>query len=55
MTYTVCKRLIEGKSFTEEDAGELQVKLDVFLLNNRIKQNEYEELTDLLLTKIVGD
>lgn len=29
---------------------EMQLKFDVFLLNNRITQEEYEELTNLLAT-----
>lgn len=52
MTYTVCKRLIELKTFTVEEASELQTKLDVFLLNDRLTQEEYEELTALLAGKV---
>ncbi len=52
MTYTVCKRLISLKDFTEEEAADLQNKLDVFLLNNRLTQGEYEELTDMLADKV---
>ncbi len=52
MTYTVCKRLIELKSFTQEEADDLQNKLDVFLLNDRLTQAEYEELTGMLASKI---
>lgn len=48
MTYTICKRLIELKAFTQEEASELQNKLDVFLLNDRLTQEQYEELTSLL-------
>ena len=53
MTYTVCKRLIELKTFTQAEAEELQNKLDVFLLNNRLAQEEYEELTGLLTEKVM--
>lgn len=52
MTYTLCKKLIEiteYKSLTQKE--EMQVKLDVFLLNNRITQEQYNELTDLLAGK----
>lgn len=46
MTYTYCKRVIENKTYsTKED---MQTKLDVFLLNNRITQEQYNELTALL-------
>ena len=54
MTYTICKRLIEIKDFTQEEANDLQNKLDVFLLNDRIIQEEYEELVGLLAGKVVG-
>lgn len=52
MTYTVCKRLINNKDFTQEEVDDLQNKLDVFLLNDRINQSEYEELTSLLASKV---
>lgn len=52
MTYTICKRLIELKDFTQEEADDLQAKLDVFLLNHRLTQTEYEELTGLLAGKV---
>lgn len=54
MTYTVCKRLIELKDFTQEEADDLQNKLDIFLLNNRLTQEEYEELTGLLAEKVTA-
>lgn len=46
MTYFYCKKVIENKTYnTRED---MFIKLDVFLLNSRIKQEEYNELVDLL-------
>lgn len=43
MTYYLCKKLIEnGKT-----AG-IQEKLDVFLLANRITQEQYQELNVLM-------
>lgn len=43
MTYQLCKKLIEsGKTFGLKD------KLDVFLLNNRITEEQYNELTEML-------
>lgn len=43
MTYHLCKRLIEaGKTFGLVD------KLDVFLLNNRITEEQYNELISLM-------
>jgi hypothetical protein len=46
MTYIYCKKVIENKTYdTVED---MQLKLDVFLLNNRITQENYNELTAML-------
>lgn len=46
MTYTYCKKVIEsGKYGTVED---MTIKLDVFLLNNRITQDQYTELVGLM-------
>lgn len=46
MTYIFCKKVIENKTYsTKED---MLVKLDVFLLNNRITQEQYNELVELL-------
>jgi hypothetical protein len=46
MTYTYCKKIIENKTYTSKE--DMQMKLDVFLLNNRITQEQYNELTGLL-------
>lgn len=46
MTYTLCKKVIENGTYGTKE--EMQVKLDVFLLNNRITQEQYTELTALL-------
>lgn len=52
MTYTYCKKLIENTTYTtQEQKDEMQMKLDVFLLNNRITQDQYNELTTLLNNK----
>lgn len=45
MTYKVCKRLIQNGNYEKED---MLIKLDVFLLNNRITQEEYNELVGLM-------
>ena len=45
MTYKVCKRLIQNGNYEKED---MLIKLDVFLLNDRITQEEYNELVNLL-------
>lgn len=48
-TYTLCKNVIlKGTYGTKE---EMMMKLDVFLLNNRISQDEYNELVNLLEQK----
>lgn len=49
LTYRACQILIEnGKYNSKED---MQTKLDIFLLNDRITQDEYNELIDLLEQK----
>jgi hypothetical protein len=45
MTYIYCKKLIANGNY---DKDKMQLNLDIFLLNNRITQAEYEELTALL-------
>lgn len=45
MTYIYCKKLITNGGY---DKDKMQLNLDIFLLNNRITQAEYEELTALL-------
>lgn len=47
MTYIYCKKVIQNGTYgTKED---MQIKLDVFLLNNRITQENYDELTAMLI------
>jgi len=49
LTYTYCKKVIlNGTYGTKED---MQIKLDVFLLNNRISQDQYNELVALLIAQ----
>ena len=50
MTYTYCKSIIERGKF---DAREMKDKLDVFLLANRISQEQYTELVKLVDAKAV--
>lgn len=51
MTYVFCKKVIDnGRCGTKE---EMMIKLDVFLLNNRITQEQYNELVALLESKEV--
>ena len=45
MTYNVCKRLIQNGNYEKDD---MMMKLDVFLLNNRITKAQYEELVDMM-------
>lgn len=49
MTYSYCKRVIENGTYGTKE--ELTIKMDVFLLNNRITQDQYNELTALLEEK----
>lgn len=46
MIYTLCKRMIEQKNY--ESNEEMQNKLDVFFLGNRITEQEYNELKGML-------
>ena len=46
MTYKTCKLAIEKGLYKNKE--EMQTKLDVLLIGNRISQSEYEELTQML-------
>lgn len=46
LTYRACKSLIDRKTY--ESKEDMQTKLDIFLLNNRLTQAEYDELTQQL-------
>lgn len=46
LTYRACKSQIERKSYISKE--DMQEKLDIFLIGNRMTQEEYTELTDLL-------
>lgn len=46
MTYTLCKKVIQNGTYGEKD-GMLN-KLDVFLLADRISQEQYTELVGML-------
>lgn len=54
MTYITCKKVIENKKNVSSEvdwiafAEETTKKLDVFLLNNRISEEQYQELTGML-------
>lgn len=48
MTYRNCKKLIEIGRYEKDD---MLNKLDIFLLNNRINQSEYEELVNVINSK----
>lgn len=45
MTYGYCKKIIASGKY---DKNEIQDKLDVFLLANRITNEQYKELTQLI-------
>ena len=46
MTYTYCKKVITNGNYGTKE--EMMIKLDVFLLNNRINQDQYNELVAFL-------
>ena len=45
MTYTYCKTIIERGQY---DPQEMRDKLDIFLLANRITNEQYNELIELV-------
>ena len=45
MIYSLCKKVIASGNYNKED---MQKKLDVYLLCNRITQEQYEELVDTI-------
>ena len=45
MTYRLCKTIINRGGY---DNADMMQKLDVFLLNNRITEAEYNELVTLM-------
>jgi hypothetical protein len=50
MTYIYCKKVVDNivaNNLTDQIEG-IKIKLDVFLLNDRITQENYTELTGLL-------
>lgn len=49
MTYKLCVTVINKGTYGTKE--EMLEKLDVFLLNNRITQDEYNSLNSLLETK----
>lgn len=46
LTYRGCKSMIERQTYVSKE--DMQTKLDIFLLNSRLTQDEYNELTALL-------
>lgn len=46
MTCAYCKTVIKNGRYGTKES--FMVKLDVFLLNNRVSQEEYTELVELL-------
>ena len=46
LTCRACKSMIERKTYVSKE--DMQQKLDIFLVGNRITQVEYEELTSTL-------
>ena len=49
LTYRACKTLIENGRYNSKE--DMQTKLDIFLLNDRLTQSEYNELTQMLADK----
>lgn len=54
-TYILCRIAINNANYKSQKEKEgMQLKLDAFLLFNRMTQNEYEELAELLNEKPVA-
>lgn len=49
ITYELCLRVINKGTYGTKE--EMKEKLDVFMLNDRINQDEYNELLELLNSK----
>lgn len=49
LTYRACKSMIDRQSYTSKE--DMQTKLDIFLLNDRLSQSEYDELTQQLASQ----
>ncbi len=49
MTYKLCLKVINKGTYGTKE--EMEEKLDVFLLNNRITEDEYNKLIKLLNSK----
>lgn len=51
-TFEMIKKSIEAKkkrgALTEEYIEETKMKMDVFLMNNRLTEEEYNDLTEML-------
>ena len=45
MIYKLCKKEIENGNYDKED---MKKKLDIYLLKNRITNEQYEELIELI-------
>lgn len=52
MTYSLCKKLIVKGNYDKDD---MLNKLDVFLLANRITEDEYKELTEMINSKEITE
>ena len=54
-TDSLCKKVIEVTTYASQiQKDEMQIKLDVFLLNNRITNDQYGELVTMLANKIIA-
>lgn len=49
ITYVNCKKVINKGTYGTKE--EILEKLDIFLLNNRVTQEEYNELATLVSTQ----
>lgn len=53
LIYTYCKKVIQNGTYGDKE--DMLQKLDTFLLNNRIAQDEYNELVTLVNPRVATD
>lgn len=50
MTYKNCKKLIEAGRYEKSD---MMMKLDIFLLGDRITKEQYDELVSMMNEEVI--
>ena len=54
--YNLCKRIIEGTTYTsQEQKDEMKERLDILFANGSLDTDQYNELVDLLDAKPIAE